>query len=254
MNMETDSKKISQTQRVLTVFFGIGSLLVCLFMLWRLIAVGDLSSIIAFVITAIWLLIAVLVLFEKKKLFFKIGLIFFLLSIPIMGFILIFMMFGPYIDSTSPWKYNIQRSFIVVNRQGATPNFPSHLPNDIKSYKFNASPHVLQGAGHCSARFEASVDTIKEYESEYATKAKYILPISYFKDYYSTDVDNVSEKSETWSDNTDKSLKVWIDQDFWDGTDATVYVLSTNHNWDHPESSAVIISKDHTKVQFTQLG
>ena len=253
MNMETDSKKISKTQRVLTVLFGIGSLFICLYMLWGLIAVSDLGSIIAFVITAIWLLIAVIVLFEKKKLFFNIGLILFLLSIPLMGCILFSMTYGPYIHSNAKWKYNIQRSFIVVKHQGTTPDFPSHLPNGIKNYVFDSSPSVMQATGHCSVRFETNNGSIEKYEKEYAKRAIYTLPISDFKDYYSTDVEKVSEDAETWSD-IDKNLKVWMDGDFWGSTDATVYVLSATHNWNHPKSSAVIISKDHTKVQFTQLG
>ena len=247
-------KELSRSSRIITAIFGVLTLIPLLFMLWNLIAVGfNLTSGIALAIPLIWLLIAVVVFAEKKKLFFTIGLAVWLISIPLMGCILFLMTFGPYIHSTSPWKYNIQRSYIVVSCQGTTPDFPAHLPKDIRNYEFDFAPHIMQGAGHCSARFETSDDTIKEYESEYAPRAIYTLPISDFKDHHSTNVDKVSDKAETWSD-TDKSLKVWMDEDFWGSTDATVYVLSAVHNSNHPHSSAVIISKDHTKVQFTQLG
>ena len=236
-------KELSKSARTITVIFAVLTLIPLLFMLWNLIAVGaNLTSAIALVIPAVWLLTAVIVFAEKKKLFFTIGLIVFLLSIPLMGCILFSMTFGPYIHSNSPWKYNIQRSYIVVNRQGTTPDFPSHLPKGIKNYEFDFSPHIMQGAGHCSARFEASVNTIEEYESEYAPRAIKELPLSYF-------IGNSQENS-----GINRDLTVWIDRDFWDSSDATVYVLSAVEDWNHPQSSAVIISKDHTKVQFTQLG
>lgn len=247
-------KPLSKSAQTFTAIFGILTLIPLLFMLWNLIAVGgNLTSIIALVIPFIWLLMALIIFAEKRKLFFIIGLVVCILSFPLMGFILFSMTFGPYIHSTSPWRYNIQRSYIVVSGQGKTPDFPSHLPKDITDYEFDFAPHIMQGAGHCSARFKTSADTIEAYESEYAPQAIYTLPIGDFKNYHSTNVDTVSEKAETWSD-TDKSLKVWMDEDFWGSTDATVYVLSATHNSNHPHSSAVIISKDHTKVQFTQLG
>ncbi|MDO4863554.1 MAG: hypothetical protein Q4A05_05230 [Ruminococcus sp.] len=240
-------KPLSTAERIATAGFGVISLTATLLMLGLVIAVGN--GVIRLAISLIWLALAIFVLIAKKKLFFYISVTLWLLSMPIIGFT---MLWAPFIHSYTPWKYNIQRSYIEIYNRNSSKDFPAMLPRDITDYEFDYMPSIMQGTGHCWARFETSADTVKAYESEYAPQAIYTLPLSSFES-GRVDVDVVSpEAIQPFKE--DKSLDISYDRDFWDGTEATVYVLSATHNWNHPHSSAVIISDDHTKVQFAQLG
>lgn len=239
--------KLGKADCIITIVFAFISLIATLFMLGMVIAVGN--GIIRLIICLIWLAMAVFVLITKKKLFFVISLAVWFVMMPVVA---LTMLFPPFIHSYSPWKYNVQRSYIEIYNRNSSENFPAMLPRDIREYEFDYMPSMMQGTGHCSARFETSADTVKAYESEFAPQAIYTLTLSSFE-HGETTVDVVSPKARQAFEN-DKSLNIWIDSDYWKDTEATVYVLSATHNWNHPHSSAVIISKDHTKIQFTQLG
>ena len=245
--MSEDKPKLSLTARIITIIFAVISLLSVLLFLAGLILAGN--GIIRLFISVIWLISAVLVLISKNKVHFAVSIVFWLLLIPIMGFS---VLFAPFIHSYSPWKYSFQRAYIDMYNRGSSKDFPDKLPSGVKSYEFDYMPSILQGTGHCSARFTASEDIIKDYESEYAPQAIYTIPLENFNN-GTTYVETISPQARQ-SCAEDDSLDIWEDEEFWADTDATVYVLSAVHNWNHPHSSAVIISKDHTKIQFTQLG
>lgn len=238
---------LSRADRIISIVFTVISLIAVLLMLGHVIAVGN--GVIRLGISLIWLAMAVFVLIAKKKLFFRISVPIWLLSMPLIAFT---MLWAPFIHSYSPWKYVIQRSYIEVYNRNSSKDFPAILPSDINDYEFDYMPSIMQGTGHCWVRFETSVNTVKTYEDEYAPKAIYTLPLSSFES-GRIDVEVVSPKAKQ-PVKEDRALSVSFDRDFWNDTEATVYVLSATHNWNHPHSSAVIISSDHKKVQFTQLG
>lgn len=238
---------LSRADRIISIVFAVISLMAVLLMLGHVIAVGN--GVIRLVISLIWLAMPVFVLIAKKRLFFGICVPLWLLLMMILGFT---MLWAPFIHSYSPWKYGIQRSYIEMYNRNSSKDFPAMLPGDIEDYEFDYMPSIMQGTGHCWVRFETSVNTVKNYESEYAPQAIYTLPLSSFES-GRIDVETVSPEAKQ-SFKEDRSLSVSFDRDFWNDTEATVYVLSATHNWNHPHSSAVIISSDHKKVQFTQLG
>ncbi len=238
---------LSAPQSIIAVILTALSLVFTMIFLILLLAVGN--GIIRLVMCIVWFISVVLVYFTKNKVHVIAETAITMLMLPAMGFSLLF---APYIHSHSPYKYNLQRELIDVYNRASSKDFPDKLPEDTSDYEFDYLPSMMQGTGHCSARFSSSAEVIEYYESEYAPQAIYTIPLSSFE-HGTTVVSSVSPKAKQSIEN-DNSLDVWIDRDFWADTEATVYVLSAVHNWNHPHSSAVIISKDHTRIQFTQLG
>jgi hypothetical protein len=239
--------EMGKTGRIITIIFTVILAAVMLFNLTTLILSG--ARLTMLIISIILVVSAVIVLAVKKNLIFILSLTAWLITIPIMG---LSLLFPPFIHSYSPWKYNFQREYIEKYNGMSSKDFPSVLPRDIKNYEFDYAPSIMQGTGHCSARFKASADVIKAYESQYAPQAIYTIPLENFSGGMTT-IEKISpEAKQSYAE--DKSLDIWSDDDFWADTDATVYVISAVHNWNHPHSSAVIISKDKSKIQFTQLG
>ena len=247
--MKSEKNVIEKVNTGFTIAVTAFSALLFLLFLVMFILTG--MGLIRMVICFLWLVLPlVFLIFAPGKLHFAISLTETLLMLMAVGFISLWAPFG--FSSKMPWRYNFQRTYIDVYNSASSKDFPDKLPKEIDDYRFEYLASIMQGTGHCSARFTASPDIIKAYESEYAPKAIYTIPLSDLR-YGSITVDSVSPEA-MMPYESDRSLSVWFDNDYWNDTDATVYVLSATHNWNHPHSSAVIISKDHTKVQFTQLG
>lgn len=247
--MPTDEKKarFGKTGQVITTIMAVPALILTLKYLIILVFV-DTGGIKALICGA-WLLATGSIFLSKSRIHLILSVLF---TLAVLFVLFLSSIFPPSIYSHKPSKYNAQLKYIDMSiyEDGAA-DFPDVLPKNISDYEFSCNPGFLQAIGHCSARFTASEDIIKDYESEYAPQAIYTIPLKKFN-YGRTTVEKISPKAEQ-SDKSDYSLNIYEDLEFWADTDATVYVLSAVHNWNHPHSSAVIISKDKTKIQFTQL-
>lgn len=200
-------------------------------------------------LSIIWLVYSIVILVRsKQKLSFLSSIAGCIAAVPVLGLL---ALSSPIINSSSPWKYNYQRQYIELYSPSASEDFPDTLPEDIGDYKFEYTPSIMQGNGHCSVRFTASEDSVRAFENEYAPSAIYALPLSQFDESGNTKVEK-KHSDAVVPYGEDNHLSVFIDQDFWGGTEATVYVLSAVLNWNHPHSNAVIISSDHSKIQFSQ--
>ena len=247
--MPTDEKKarFGKTGQVITTILTVPALILTLknLMILLFVDTGGLKTL----ISAVWLLVVGTVFLSKSRIHLVLSVLF---TLAVLFVLFLFSIYPPSIYSHKPSKYAAQCKFIDKKiYEGGTDDFPDVLPKNISDYEFSCNPGFLQAIGHCSARFTASEDIIKDYESEYAPQAIYTIPLKKFN-YGRTTVEKISPKAEQ-SDKSDYSLNIYEDLEFWADTDATVYVLSAVHNWNHPHSSAVIISKDKTKIQFTQL-
>lgn len=246
--MSEKRPSLSAPQSIIAVILTALSLVFTLIFLILLLAVGN--GIIRLVMCIVWFISVVLVYFTKNKVHVIAETAITMLMLPAMGFSLLF---APYIHSHSPYKYNLQRELIDVYNRASSKDFPDKLPEDTSDYEFDYLPSMMQGTGHCSARFSSSAEVIEYYESEYASQAIYTIPLSDFKDSYIYYVKDISPKAEQGLDEyPNNTLHIYYDNKFWNDTDATVYVISAVHDFNHPSSYSVIISQDHTKIQFAK--
>lgn len=249
--MSGKEKKNGSLNKVICIGTVVLSALVTLLFLCLLILVG--TAEVSIMVSCAWLVFSVILLvLSKRKYVFLLSIAGCIIALPLLG---LFAMSNPSINSSSPWKYSLQRQYIQLYGTGYSEDLPETLPEDIGDYKFEHKPTIMQGQGHCSIRYTAPADTIRAFEEQYAPSAIYTMPLSRFDNdgfYSGIFIEKVSPEA-TVGYTGESYLGVYIDNDFWKDTpDATVYVLSAVHDWNHPHSKIVIISSDHSKIQFSQ--
>lgn len=157
------------------------------------------------------------------------------------------------ISSSSLWKYPFQSFYIGLYRNVKEPAWFPDFRNDVQSgYSFEYIPSIMQGTGHYSVCFVTSSEIAAEYEKEFASQARYIIPL----DEYSSH-EGWYTIGEDKDDSGNNVLDVYWNMDFWEKSgepNAQIYVLDAVLNWNHPHSSAVIIDTESGRVQLSQLG
>ena len=175
---------------------------------------------------------------------------------PIALMIILFFIFcTPPITLSSAliWQYPFQKFYTGLYHNVKDPEWFPDFRDEIQSdYSFNYIPSIMQGTGHYSICFVTSPEIAAEYESKFASGARYIIPR-----------DDFTARSGWYTIGEDKDgsgnnvLDVYCNMNFWksgEEPNAQIYVLDAVLNFNHPHSSAVIIDRESGRIQLSQYG
>lgn len=170
------------------------------------------------------------------------------------SFILIFIftfftiVFPPFTLSTkSLWKYPVFREYIAHYENVREPSWLPDFEKDVRSdFAFNYVINSLQGYGRWRIDFITDTSTAERYAEKYAQEAVYVIPLRDFGDYGIYHVNG----------DASKVVHVEFDEDFWEDASgyATAYILYTNLNWNHAFTSAVIVDPVTGMVELIECG
>lgn len=155
------------------------------------------------------------------------------------------------INTHFAFRYPFQKSYIeIFSGDDTFDYFPDKLPDDVKNYRLDHFPSIMQGDGYTTVSFEASDDVLEQYTELYSAGAVYTCKVR--------ELSGGSVMiNENGANNTNKYADVHMSESFRKkcNGDAMVYIMyNSEDSHRSPYTSAVIIDSVNGLAEFTKIG
>lgn len=155
------------------------------------------------------------------------------------------------INTHFAFRYPFQKSYIeIFSGDDTFDYFPDKLPDDVKNYRLDHFPSIMQGDGYTTVSFEASDDVLEQYTELYSAGAVYTCKVR--------ELSGGSVMiNENGANNTNKYADVHMSESFRKkcSGDAMVYIMyNSEDSHRSPYTSAVIIDSVNGLAEFTKIG
>ncbi len=155
------------------------------------------------------------------------------------------------INTHFAFRYPFQKSYIeIFSGDDTFDYFPDKLPDDVKNYRLDHFPSIMQGDGYTTVSFEASDDVLEQYTELYSAGAVYTCKVR--------ELSGGSVMiNENGANNTNKYADVHMSESFRKkcSDNAKVYIMynsETSHRSSY--TSAVVIDSEHNLIEFSKIG